>query len=102
MKVYLSGKITGDPAYREKFAAAADQLTAGGHIVLNPAEHPPGLRNVDYMRMCFAMMEAADIVVFLPCWAQSNGALLEMMWCQYVGKPVAFDVRDVDGRRKRI
>ena len=26
MKVYLAGKITGDPNYREKFAAAAKKL----------------------------------------------------------------------------
>ena len=92
MKIYLSGKITGDPGYREKFAAAAEQLTEAGHIVLNPATQPPGLRNADYMRMCFAMMEAADLVVFLPSWTESSGALLEMMWCRYVGKPTALDL----------
>lgn len=29
MKVYLAGKITGDPNYREKFAAAAKKLEDG-------------------------------------------------------------------------
>ena len=33
MKVYLAGKITGDPNYREKFAAAAKKLEEKGAIV---------------------------------------------------------------------
>ena len=33
------GKITGDPGYRDKFAAAEIQLGWQGHTVLNPAEH---------------------------------------------------------------
>lgn len=28
LKIYISGKITGDPDYREKFTAAADKLAA--------------------------------------------------------------------------
>ena len=38
------------------------KLAAAGHIVLNPATAPEGLRPVDYMRLCFAMMEAADVI----------------------------------------
>lgn len=60
MKIYISGKITGDRHYKAKFCEAEKKLTAAGHIVLNPATQPEGLRPVDYMRLCFAMMEAAD------------------------------------------
>lgn len=31
MKVYIAGKITGDPGYRDKFAAAEIQLGWQGH-----------------------------------------------------------------------
>lgn len=41
----------------------------------------------DYMRICFAMMDTAEMVVLLPDYKQSKGAQLEYMWCQYVGKP---------------
>lgn len=38
MKVYLAGKITGDPNYREKFAAAAKKLEErAGVTVISPA-----------------------------------------------------------------
>lgn len=95
LKVYISGKITGDPGYREKFAAAADRLMAAGHIVLNPATSPAGMRPADYMRLCFAMMETADMVLFLHDWRDSKGANLEMAWCLYVGKPTTFDIESL-------
>lgn len=61
MKVYLAGKITGDPNYREKFAAAAKKLEEqAGVTVISPAVTPEGLKKADYMRICFAMLESAD------------------------------------------
>lgn len=90
MKIYISGKITGDAHYKEKFGAAANVMEQVGHIALNPANNPDGLRPVDYMRICFAMMEAADAVMFLPDYKESKGAMLEYAWCEYVGKPTIF------------
>lgn len=87
--VYLAGKITGDPGYREKFAAAEEKLRHyQGAVVLNPANAPLGLRPEDYLRIAFAQIEAADLVLFLPDWKESRGARLEMSYCSYVGKPV--------------
>ena len=63
MKIYISGKITGDRRYKAKFREVEKQLAAAGHIVLYPATAPEGLRPGDYMRLCFAMMEAADVVL---------------------------------------
>ncbi len=87
MKVYLAGKITGDPNYREKFAEAAKKLEErAGVTVISPAVTPEGLKKADYMRICFAMLESADTAVFLPDWEDSPGAQLEKHWCEYVGK----------------
>lgn len=83
MKVYLAGKIAGDPNYREKFAAAAKKLEErAGVTVISPAVTPEGLKKADYMRICFAM--------FLPDWEDSPGAQLEKHWCEYVGKKMVF------------
>lgn len=87
MKIYIAGKISGDGNYREKFRRAAELLEGQGHIVLNPAGLPEGMAPADYMRICFAMMETADEVVFLPDYCDSKGAMLEYQWCRYVGKP---------------
>jgi hypothetical protein len=40
----------------------------------------------DYMRICFAMIDVADAVVFLPDAAESAGARLEMAYCEYIEK----------------
>ena len=86
MKVYIAGKITGDPWYRDKFAAEEIQLGGQGHTVLNPAELPEGMAPADYMRICFAMIDVADAVVFLQDAKDSAGARLEMAYCEYIGK----------------
>ena len=51
MKIYIAGKITGDPGYRDKFAAVEIQLFWQGHTVLNPAELPRGMSREDYRRI---------------------------------------------------
>ena len=47
---------------------------------------------MDYMRLCFAMMEAADVVLFMRDYQDSRGAMLEWAWCQHVGKQTCFDL----------
>lgn len=87
MKVYLAGKITGDKNYREKFDAAERMLEEEGHIVISPAVLPEGLTKADYMRICMAMIDSADVVAFLPDYDESYGALIEFSYCGYTEKP---------------
>lgn len=89
MKIYLAGKIASDPDYREKFLEAKNRLERDGVVVLNPAVLPAGLTKSDYMRMSFAMIDAADTVNFLLDAADSPGAQLERRYCEYIGKPFA-------------
>lgn len=49
LKVYIAGKITGDPEYKRKFLSAHMEQKNEGHIVLNPAHLPEGMKNADYM-----------------------------------------------------
>ena len=90
VKVYIAGKITGDRNYREKFSCAQEDLEGQGFTVLNPAKLPEGLLPEDYMRICMAMMDSADIVAFLPDYEQSRGAQIEWAWCQYVSKKTMY------------
>ena len=99
MKVYIAGKITGDSGYWGKFQQAQWYLEEKGFIVLNPAELPEGMQPSDYMRICFAMMDCADIVAFLPDYSQSRGARLEFDWCQYTGKQTMFLGKEMEEER---
>ena len=89
MKIYIAGKITGDRRYRAKFREAAKNLEALGHVVLNPAILPAGLEERDYMQITLAMLNAADLAVFLPDYKESRGAMIEWEWCKRTGKDCA-------------
>lgn len=88
MKIYIAGKITGEPNYKEKFDIAATSLEEQGHIVLNPAELPEGMLPADYMRICFAMIDTADAIYLLKGWYSSSGASIERNYAMYTGKSI--------------
>lgn len=90
MKFYIAGKITGDSDYRMKFTKAELEINKKGHVVLNPAVLPEGMRPEDYMRICFAMLDCADVAYFLDDFEQSEGAKLELRHCEYTGKPILY------------
>lgn len=85
--IYLSGPITGVAKYWEAFEKVEDQVTGLGHIVLSPTRLPEGMTNEQYMRICFAMIDSADAVLFLPGSEGSDGAMLEYSHCRYIDKP---------------
>lgn len=93
-KVYIAGKIAGDCNFKEKFRYAEKVLMEQGFIVLNPASFPDDMHTVDYVRMCFSMIDCADIVAFLPDYIESKGAMLEFGLCQYICKQTMF-LRDM-------
>ena len=89
-KVYIAGKITGDPDYQIKFTAYEQAYISKGWTVLNPARLPSNMQPADYMRICLAMIDSADIVIFLPDYEESPGAMLEYSYCKYINKHTAF------------
>lgn len=94
MKIYISGKITGDPDYKEKFARVEEKIAKNGDIALNPAKAPEGLTNSEYMRLAFAMIDASDAVYFLRDYSTSRGARIEHRYAHYVGKKIIMEGKD--------
>ena len=89
-KVFISGKITGDKNYRKKFNLVAESLTDEGYVVLNPAVLPKGFNCSDYIRICMAMIDAVETVLFLPDWKDSPGARFEMQYAKQTNKDIVF------------
>ena len=98
--VFISGKITGEPDYWKKFDLVEYELLKRNYIPLNPSSLPCGMSNEQYTRICLAMVDSADAVLFLPDWPISSGASLEHMHCMYTGKLAAYNLEDLEKKLK--
>lgn len=87
--IYIAGPVTGVEKYWEAFEKAEDELTAAGYIPLSPARLPWNLDNGKAMKICIAMIDAADAAFFIPGWSRSVGAQMERAYCKYTEKPAA-------------
>lgn len=93
--IYIAGPITGVDNYWEAFEQAEEDLSALGYIPLSPAHLPYGMTNDQYTRICSAMIDSADAVLFLAGWHDSRGARIERARCEYTGKPcIEYQDRD--------
>jgi hypothetical protein len=90
--IYIAGPVTGVSKYWEPFEAAQDELEAAGFIALSPTWQPKGMSNEQYMRICLAMIDSSDGVLFLRGWGCSKGASLEWQYCEYTDKPRSMDI----------
>lgn len=86
LSIYISGKITGDPQYKKKFADTERALNDAGFMAINPAVGPEGLVWEAYMYRSLDMLRACDAVCMLPGWEESYGATIERAWAGGVGK----------------
>lgn len=94
--VFISGPISGVPHYWEAFEKAEDELTARGFIALSPSRLPWGMTNAQYSRICLAMIDSADAVLFLPGFGGSKGAMVEYRYVCYAGKPCGKSIDELE------
>ena len=77
MRIYISGGITGVENYRETFSRAHEELTKGGHDVINPAFYAdtlPKLSYEEYMKLGLHFLNMYDAIYMLKGWQKSCGA----------------------------
>jgi hypothetical protein len=107
LKIYLSGKMTGEKDYGKKlFALAAKDLRDAGHEVYSPAEMDIQLgidpsmavygtsnneiRKAALRRDCNYICSQADAIVMLPNRKESRGAIAEYYLSVAIGLEVRF------------
>lgn len=79
--IFISGKITGDDNYKEKFKMAENYLLEKGHSVMNPTRLiGEGFKHEDYIHICKAMIDVCDFVVLLHDSDDSEGSKLEQQY----------------------
>lgn len=78
MRAYLSGPMSGVPEMNyPAFNAEASRLRALGFHVENPAENAEQSSWEAYMKAAIVQMLSCEVVVMLPGWSESRGALIE-------------------------
>ena len=91
--VYLSGQISGKDNYKDSFAEAEEYLHGRGYIVINPArldEVSEGLSYEQYLRVCYQLIDIADIIFMISGWQKSKGANAELSYAKSLGKKVMY------------
>lgn len=104
MKIYISGKITGNPKYKKQFALAERELKARGYETVNPARlcdfMPASTTYSEYMRVCFLLIEMCDAVFLIGEWIDSKGAKAEFTYAHALGKKVYAEYDDIENKGK--
>lgn len=86
MKWYLSGKITGDENYRQKFNRAEKLLKSKGYKVLNPVKgEKNGKEWSYYMKKDIKKLLKCDGIILLEGFETSKGAMLEKKTAEGLG-----------------
>ncbi len=92
MKVYIAGKITGNPDYIKQFAEAEEELKASGHTVLNPVKNK-GFSYKEYIDMGLCELMKCDGIYLLDGWQESSGARLEFLYAMVTGMVAVEEVK---------
>lgn len=103
MKIYIAGKITGNPDYKTQFEKVENILIKRGHSVMNPAWLKDGkdFKHYDYMAVTEAMQKVCEAVVFLPNWKESEGAQTEHARAIGREQKIFYGVKDVPDYNKK-
>ena len=102
MLIYISGRITNNPSYRDEFFEAEKWLIGQGHKPINPSNLNitfPELNYEQYMALDYKLIEMCDGIFMLHGWQKSKGACAELSYAKSLGKKVIY--QDYYGRGKR-
>ena len=90
MRVYMAGPISKEPDYTKKFEKAKRQSK-----VLPKGKH------YEYLQICYKLIAMADVVVLLPNWDSSVGAIKEQLFAKTKNIPV-FELSNLKALRNYV
>lgn len=95
IKWYISGKVSGDPNYRQKFKKAEEKLKAEGYEVCNPVEgEEEGHEWTYYLKKDIKKLMDCTGIYFLSDWVYSKGAQLEFRVAMALDYPHRFETEE--------
>jgi len=105
MRLYISGPISIDPHFPERFSAAETELVERGYVVLNPARLSiafPLLTEKEYMRLSIDLIGMAHGIYMLDGWEMSEGAKAEFALAKKYGIPVFYETPDSEHQNPNV
>jgi len=88
-RIYICGKVTGDPNYYIKFLRENGRLFSHGFEPVNPAAFISANEPWEKaMKKALRMMLLCDGVSLLPDWKKSKGAKIEVSLARKLGMDV--------------
>lgn len=95
MKIYISGKVSGEPLDEviDRFNEAEYIIWRAGHEAVNPTDISHwGFQWDTYMQIARDIILSGDIdvVYMLEGWQQSNGAQAEWLWANSRELPILY------------
>lgn len=89
IRIYISGPISGYDTEERKAAFAAAENELKGMlkcVVVNPMkDQPEGWTWEEYMERDLELVETCDLMVMLPGWEASRGAVIERRRAEELG-----------------
>ena len=106
MTIYISGKITGEPAHQctRKFKVIQQQLEKMGHVAINPLELgvTDDMNWHQAMKHCIKHLMTADAVFMINDYLNSRGAVLEVQISRALDMPTFTDFKEVKRCKPRL
>lgn len=95
-KIYISGKITQDTNFEEKFKKWENYIEENydQYTVVNPAEVvlPELCDWEDYMCICLHLLNQCNAIFMLPDWKDSKGACVEHETAIKMNIPIFYEL----------
>ena len=93
-KIYISGKMNGDPDFKEKFEFAEKKciMMDNWHEIINPARLVRLPTWKESLKRDLKILNYCNAIFMIKGWEDSRGAILEHWYAKRLGLLIIYDI----------